>query len=214
MSEEFQSKATNPQMLLTCPSCQYHFGYRDFLRSRACPSCYVSLGFSVPYRIGLAIFAIAVFLYCSYRAVLSASVVLSVVGLILAAPLALIARLFFISNVRPHLHAIGVAKCPICDGVLTRVVIRPGPFDCPNCLKQIRPIRGPGYRWVRGGLCAALAITAARLKGFDWSFLIFVVSVYAFPALFFWDIFTLDLAPPMRFEPTRSPVQLLGIGKG
>ncbi len=139
----------NPQRLLTCPSCQCHFAYRYFLRSRACPSCEVSLGFSVPYRIGLAIFAIAVFLYCSYKAVLSASFVLSVVGLILAAPLALIARLFFISNVPLHLHAIGIARCPICDGVLTRVVIRDGPFDCPHCLKQIRPIHRLSYRWAR-----------------------------------------------------------------
>jgi hypothetical protein len=202
------------QRLLVCPSCRHHFAYRDFLRSRACPSCQVSLGFSVLYRIGLAIFAIAVFLFCSYKAVLSASVALSVVGLVLAAPLALMARLFFISNVPPRLHSIGLAKCPICDGVLTRVAIRPGRFDCPHCLKQIRPIHRPIYRWARGGLCLALAIFAAKLKGFDWSFLIFVVSAYALPAFFFWDVFALDMSPPTRFDPPRSSVEILGIGKG
>jgi hypothetical protein len=158
--------------------------------------------------------AIAVFLYCSYKAVLTASVALSVVGLILAGPLALIARLFFISNVSPRLRSIGLAKCPICDGVLTRLAIRVGSFDCPHCLKQIRPIHGPSYRWVRGGLCAALAIVAARLRGFDWSFLIFVVSAYALPALFFWDIVVLDLSPATRFEPARSSLEILGIGNG
>ena len=102
----------------------------------------------------------------------------------------------------------------ICDGVLNRAAVRPGPFDCPHCLKQIRPIHRPIYRWARGGLCLALAIFAAKLKGFDWSFLIFVVSAYALPAFFFWDIFALDMFPPTRFEPTRSSVQILGIGKG
>ena len=205
---------TAPHRLLVCPSCRHHFAYRDFLRSRACPSCQVSLGFSALYRVALALFAIAVFLYCSYKAVLSTSVALSVVGLILAAPLALIARLHFYLDVSPRLHSIGLARCPICDGVLNRAAVRPGPFDCPHCLKQIRPIHRPIYRWARGGLCLALAIFAAKLKGFDWSFLIFVVSAYALPAFFFWDIFALDMFPPTRFEPTRSSVQILGIGKG
>jgi hypothetical protein len=213
LSDEFQSKDTARQRPLVCPSCHHHFAYRDFHRIRACPSCQVSLGFSVLYRNGLAIFAIAVFLYCSYKAVLSVSVVLSVAGLILAAPLALIARLFFISNVPPRLHSLGLAKCPICDGALNRAAVRPGPFDCPHCLKQIRPIHRPIYRWARGGLCFALAIVAAKLKGFDWSFLIFVVSAYALPAFFFWDVLAVDLSPPTRFEPTHSPVQVLGIGK-
>jgi hypothetical protein len=75
LSDEFQSKDTARQRPLVCPSCHHHFAYRDFHRIRACPSCQVSLGFSVLYRNGLAIFAIAVFLYCSYKAVLSVSVV-------------------------------------------------------------------------------------------------------------------------------------------
>ena len=122
-------------------------------------------------------------------------------------------RLFFIANVPAHLHAIGIVKCPICDGVLTRAVIRPGPFDCPHCVKQIRVTHGSTYRWARVGLCAAFAVSAAKLKGFDWSFLIFVVSLYALPSLLFWDVLALDLFPPIRFEANRSTFQTLGIGR-
>jgi hypothetical protein len=198
---------------LVCPSCQRHFEYRDFLRGRACPSCEVYLGFSVPYRVVLAIFAVSVLLLL-YRALLSAGIVLSLAWLVLSVPVAFIARFFFISNVSCRLRSLGIAKCPNCGGALNRTAIRAGPFDCPHCLKEIRPVRAPSYRWVRGGLCAVLAIGAARLKEFDWSFLIFVVSLYALPALFFWDIFAMDLSPPMRFEPAQSSVQMLGIGKG
>ena len=213
MSGQVQVDAS-PQRLLTCPSCQCHFEYRDFLRSRACPSCEMSLRFSTPYRIGLGIFAVAVFLYCSYKALLSTGFPLSVAWLILAAPVALIARLFFIRSIFPDLYTIGIAKCPICDGTLTRLAIRPYPFDCPHCRKRIRQIHRPIYRWARVALCAAFAITAAKLKGFDWSFLVFVVSAFALPAFFFWDILALDLFPPVRFQAAESPTQMLGIGRG
>lgn len=196
-----------------CPSCGTRSEYRDFLRSRACPSCKVSLGFSRPYRVGLTVFVCATFLYAIYRAVLARGIVFSVVGLIVAVVLALIAWLLFIWTVPPTLHVIGMARCPICNGMLTRLVIRPSAFDCPHCLKQIRPIRTRTYQLVRGAICGGLAITAAKFKGFDWSFLIFVVSIYAVPAFLLWDIFALDMHPPLRFEPSQSSVQMIGIGK-
>ena len=189
---------TAPHRLLVCPSCRHHFAYRNFLRSRACPSCQVSLGFSALYRVALALFAIAVFLYC-----------------ILAAPLALIARLLFLSRMSPLVFTpSALPDVQFVMGYLTERPFARVRLDYPHCLKQIRPIHRPIYRWARGGLCLALAIFAAKLKGFDWSFLIFVVSAYALPAFFFWDIFALDMFPPTRFEPTRSSVQILGIGKG
>lgn len=196
-----------------CPSCGKRSEYRDFLRSRACPSCKVSFGFSVPYRVGLATCASAAFLYGTYRAVFARGILFSVIGLVVAVVLAFIARLLFISNIPPTLHTIGILSCPICSERLTRIVIRPAPFDCPHCVKQIRPIRTRRYRWVRAVVCGGIAIATAKLKGFDWSFLVFVVSVYAIPALLLWDIFALDLQPTIRFEPTQSSVQTLGIGE-
>jgi uncharacterized protein (DUF983 family) len=196
-----------------CPSCQSQFAYRDFLRRRACPTCKMTLGFSVPYRLSLAIFTISVFLYAMYRAVLARGILLSWVGPILAVILALIARLFFLLNVRPHLRILGVARCPNCGAALTRPTVRLGRFDCPECLKQIQPVHRSSYWWVRGGVCAALAIGAALLKGFPWSFVVFVVCFYALPAFFFWDIFVMDLLPPLRFERTQSSMQLIRIEK-
>ena len=212
MSEQFPGE-TRQQKLLTCPSCQNHFEYRNFPRSRACPSCETSLRFSIPYLAGLGTFALIVFLYCSYRVLLSSGFLLPVVWLILAAPLAVLARLFFVVNIFPDLYAIGVAKCPICDGTLTRLNIRLVPFDCPHCLKQIRIVRRPSCRWARVAICATYAVTMAELKGFDWTLLIFVVSAFAFPALICWDIFALDFFPPMRFEATKSSVQMLDISR-
>ena len=208
-----QTVATNPQRLLTCPACQYRFVYGDFLGRRACPSCGISLSFSIPYRIVLASVALAMFIYISYKAVINPNVILSIIGLILVAPFALLIRLLFIANVPAHLQAVGIAKCPVCSGTLTRAVIRPGPFDCPHCMKQIRATHSSMYRWARIGICAAFAVAAARLKGFDWSFLIFVVSLYALPSLVLWDILALDLFPPIRFETNRSTFQTLGIGR-
>lgn len=187
--------------------------YRDFLGRRACPSYGMSLSFSTSYRIVLASVASTIFLYISYKAVVNANVILSIMGLLLVAPFVLLMRLIFITSVPAHLQAIGVARCPVCSGTLTRTVIRPGPFDCPHCMKQIRATHSSTYRWARIGICAAFAITAARIKGFDWSFLIFVVSLYALPSLVFWDILALDLFPPVRFETNRSPFQTLGIGR-
>lgn len=197
--------------VVTCPSCHSEMTYSNFLRSRACLNCQASLGFSLSHRMLLGAFGIGIYLYLSYRAVMLPSFTTSVLGLVLAAPLALLARLFFLSTVRLPIVSLGLLKCPLCEGSLTRFCIRPGPFNCPNCLKQIKATRTPAYKWARIGICAALAIAVSRLRGFDWSFLVFVVSIYALPALFFWDIFALDLAPALVFEPTRSSVQRLRI---
>ncbi len=56
-------------------------------------------------------------------------------------------------------------------------------------------------------------MATARLRGFDWSFLIFVVSFYALPMLFLWDVIVFKLFPPTKFESVSSPFQTLGINK-
>jgi len=67
------------------------------------------------------------------------------------------------------------------------------------------------YAWLRGGICLGIAIAAARVRGFDWSFLIFVVSFYAIPVVFLWDSIAFGLFPPTAFQPVHSPIQTLGI---
>lgn len=107
-----------------------------------------------------------------------------------------------------------ISECPECKGTLTRETIRPGPFNCPYCAKYIRPVHRPRYLWVRGLICVILAVVTARWRGFDWSFLIFVVSFYALPLFVLWDLIVFKLSPPRKFEPVSSPFQTLTINKG
>jgi hypothetical protein len=70
-----------------------------------------------------------------------------------------------------------IGECPECNGILTPDTIRSGPFNCPYCAKYIKPIRRPSYLWLRALVCGIIAVVTARRRGFDWSFLIFVVSL-------------------------------------
>jgi hypothetical protein len=63
-------------------------------------------------------------------------------------------------------------------------------------------------------VCGGIAVLTARLRGFDWSFLIFVVSVYALPMFILWDVMAFKLFPPTKFELVSSPFQTLDINKG
>ena len=53
----------------------------------------------------------------------------------------------------------------------------------------------------------------AKMSGFDWSFLIFVVSFYAIPVFILWDVIVFKLFPPTKFKPVSSSFQTLGINK-
>jgi hypothetical protein len=106
-----------------------------------------------------------------------------------------------------------VGDCPECKGILTPETIRPVPFNCPYCAKYIKPIRRPRYLWLRILVCGGVAVVTARMRGFDWSFLIFVVSFYALPVFILWDVIVFKLFPPTKFEPVSSPFQTLGINR-
>ena len=106
-----------------------------------------------------------------------------------------------------------IGECPECKGILTPQTIRPGPFNCPYCAKYIKPVRRRSYLWLRLVICGVIAVVTARLRGWDWSFLIFVVSFYALPVLVLWDTIVFKLFPPTKFEVVASPFQTLGINK-
>jgi hypothetical protein len=63
-------------------------------------------------------------------------------------------------------------------------------------------------------VCGTIAVVTAKLRGWPWSFLIFVVSFYALPMLVTWDVLAFRLFPPTKFEPVSSPIQTLGINMG
>jgi len=62
-------------------------------------------------------------------------------------------------------------------------------------------------------VCGIIAVVTAKLRGWDWSFLIFVVSFYALPVLVLWDVIVFKLFPPKKFDPVSGPFQTLGINK-
>jgi len=106
-----------------------------------------------------------------------------------------------------------IGQCPECNGIFTPDVIRPGPFNCPYCSKYMRPVRRRSYLWLRFAVCGIIAVVTAKLRGWDWSFLIFVVSFYALPVLVLWDVIVFKLFPPKKFELVSGPFQTLGINK-
>jgi hypothetical protein len=62
-------------------------------------------------------------------------------------------------------------------------------------------------------MCGIIAVVTAKLRGWDWSFLIFVVSFYALPILVLWDVIVFKFFPPKKFEAVSGPFQTLGINK-
>jgi len=48
------------------------------------------------------------------------------------------------------------------------------------------------------------------MRGWDWSFLIFVVSFYALPVFAFWDVIVFKLFPPKKFEACLFPISNIG----
>ena len=66
---------------------------------------------------------------------------------------------------------------------------------------------------MRFASCGVIAIVTARLRGWDWSFLWFVVSFYALPVLVLWDVIVFQVFPPKKFELVSSPFQTLRINK-
>ncbi|HSB74895.1 MAG TPA: hypothetical protein VLC12_04550 [Terriglobales bacterium] len=102
----------------------------------------------------------------------------------------------------------------MCGWALTPVQAQGLIFDGPACSSRLRPKRRPAYRWLRIIASYGAAAAAARMRGWDWSVIIFVVSFYAVPALFLFDSIVLNFFPAKEFEAIRGPFQTLGLGPG
>jgi len=101
--------------------------------------------------------------------------------------------------------------CPLCSGEIPPEDVRLVPFTCAHCGKRIKPADRPSYLWLRTLLCLGIAIGAARSRGWDWSFLIFVIGFYALPVFFLFDRIRFTLFPPKKFEPAQPYVQTLDL---
>jgi predicted RNA-binding Zn-ribbon protein involved in translation (DUF1610 family) len=102
--------------------------------------------------------------------------------------------------------------CPIC-GIKLCSEGR-SRFDCQGCGKTLVVAESRTYRFCRViGIYGSAAIWAWK-RGWEPSFIIFVVSVYVFPVLLLWisiERYVRRMFPPRRFEPERSHFQTLGI---
>ena len=76
-------------------------------------------------------------------------------------------------------------------------------FDCPHCLKSLRPSFFRGYRWVQYLITLVVALACAWHR-WDGSFGIFLVGFYQLPLLFLWNLIVRDFFMPMKFEPAPS----------
>jgi len=101
--------------------------------------------------------------------------------------------------------------CPLCGGRLVRNHIRLARFDCPHCLKTLRPGFFPGHLWIRGFICCGAGLALAWHNGWTDSFVIFVVSFYVLPMMFLWDLTVYHFFLPKHFEPVASSFPVLDL---
>lgn len=106
-----------------------------------------------------------------------------------------------------------MGACPLCNRTLYGEDIRFGKFACPGCHRMLKPKRFPGYHWLRLAVCYGAGLAYAWTHGWNGSFVIFVVSFYALPALVLWAVIEVRLFPPKMFAPTSASaaVQTLDI---
>ena len=101
--------------------------------------------------------------------------------------------------------------CPLCHGFLLPKDIRVFRFDCPHCLKTLTPCYFPGYSWIRALVCIGIAIAFAWHRGWHDSSIIFVLSLYALPIMFLWDLTVHTFFLPKNFKRAATKFQVLGL---
>lgn len=102
-------------------------------------------------------------------------------------------------------------RCPSCDCLLNPLQTRSRRFNCPGCGATLQPLRTPAHRWLRLLGCYGAGAAAARIRGWDWWFIVFVVSFYAYPAVLLFDSVAVNFFPARQFEVVRGRFQTLGL---
>ena len=124
---------------------------------------------------------------------------------------------YWMSRSEPQRSAMPVTdsylpRCPIC-GVDLHPEGRTW-FDCPACGTTLVVSESRAYRIFRMICIYGSAAIWAWKRGWEPSFIFFVVSFYAFPVLLLWTALERHirlLFPSTHFEPKRSLFQTLGI---
>lgn len=101
--------------------------------------------------------------------------------------------------------------CPVCGAGICPE--GRSSFECPHCGKSLVVAESQAYRWTR--LLCTYAIAAIwAWSRWESSFIVFVVSFYAFPVMIVWRLIERNLRsvfPPKYSVPARSHFQTLGI---
>lgn len=100
-------------------------------------------------------------------------------------------------------------QCPLCHAELQGE--NRAPFDCPECGETLYEARSSGFKWLRAIVCYAVAALYSWHKGWEPSFIVFIVSFYAIPALVIWRTVEQLFFPATRYEAGRSSVQTLDL---
>ncbi|HET9408017.1 MAG TPA: hypothetical protein VFO39_12330 [Candidatus Sulfotelmatobacter sp.] len=102
--------------------------------------------------------------------------------------------------------------CPICGAeVKSEGRAR---LECPGCRNTLVVHQSRLYRIFRTLAVYGTAAVWAWKRGWEPSFIVFVVSFYAIPVLLFLTFLEAHvrrLFPPKRFDPQRKYLQTLGI---
>ncbi len=109
-----------------------------------------------------------------------------------------------------HLRRAHIPICPVCRTLLqTEGRAR---FDCAHCGTALKEARSVVYLLLRGIVCTSAAALLALKRGWEPSFIIFVLSFYAIPLFYLWRLIEVRLFPATRFEVVTSPLQHLNFG--
>ncbi len=84
-------------------------------------------------------------------------------------------------------------------------------FKCPHCSTLLRAQRPRGYWTIRVIVCFGTAAIWAWKRGWDASFVIFVVAFYAIPVMIAWGYIQGTFFPSKRYEAIPPAIQKLGL---
>jgi len=76
---------------------------------------------------------------------------------------------------------------------------------------MVRESHSSGYLWLRAIACYGAAALIAWQRGWEPSFIVFVVSFYAIPLFIIWRFIEQRIFPRKRFEVAPPPYQTLKI---
>ena len=108
-----------------------------------------------------------------------------------------------------RLQAFEYYHCPVCGAELHPEGRQR--LDCPDCGTTLIEARSSAYGWPELVVCYGVASLIAWKRGWEPSFIVFVVSFYAIPVFIVWQSIKRTFFPPKSFRVAPSRIQKLGL---